>query len=168
MDEAEESLATEGEKDLTYKIPFNMNELESLIDSALSDMDFGGKVESTFADFNTTLKAQESEFTWLSLRFNTFLIQINIKDIGKSVILIYYVFCAFILKRKSKGDQENIWRMRRSSSKAPGRFGCYWRKRVCNCQSLRTRQCRAILILITLPIAVKLYRKGWSAPIWLL
>ena len=108
MDEAEESLATEGEKDLTYKIPFNMNELESLIDSALSDMDFGGKVESTFADFNTTLKAQESEFTWLSLRFNTFLIQINIKDIGKSVILIYYVLCAFILKRKSKGDQENI------------------------------------------------------------
>ena len=108
MDGAEENLSREGEKDLTYKIPFNMNDLESLIDSALSDMDFGSKVESTFADFHTTLKAQESEFIRLSLHFNTFLIQINIKDRGKFVILIYYVFCGFILKRKSKGDQENI------------------------------------------------------------
>ena len=109
MDQAdqntEESLVTEGEKDLTYKIPFNMNELESLIDSALSDMDFGSKVESMFTDFNTTLKAQESEFIWLSLS----LIQINVKVVVYLLVtLIYLLFCVFISKRKSKGDQEII------------------------------------------------------------
>ena len=100
MDEAdqnaEESPVTGEEKDSTYKIPFNMNELESLIDSALSDMGFGGKVESVFADFNTTLKAQESEFIRLNLHFNTSLIQINVKvEVDQLPGFIIYLLRSF-------------------------------------------------------------------------
>ena len=58
----EDNEATEKEKDTTYNIPFNMDELESLIDSALTDLDFSGMVESTFADVKANLNTQESQF----------------------------------------------------------------------------------------------------------
>ena len=53
------------ERESAYKIPFKMEELESLIDSALNEMDFGGMVKSTFADLNSTLKTQDSELVFL-------------------------------------------------------------------------------------------------------
>ena len=76
----ESSEVNKGEKESTYKIPFNMEELESLIDSALNEMDFGGMVKSTFADLNTTLKTQDSEFifrficSYVDLRHNCLMV----------------------------------------------------------------------------------------------
>ena len=67
MDETEQAVveneATEKEKEATYNIPFNMDELESLIDSALNDLDFGGMVESTFGDMKTTLNTEVGQYS---------------------------------------------------------------------------------------------------------
>lgn len=66
MNEGEEAMEQEiprkKEKDVIYKIPYGMDELESLIDSALDDMDFGGLVKSSFADLDAALKIQQREY----------------------------------------------------------------------------------------------------------
>ncbi len=53
-------------KEVVYKTPFTMSQLESSIDKALDELNFGGLWESAFRDINDTLKELESKLTFVT------------------------------------------------------------------------------------------------------